>query len=80
MARIKKNIAVSESGFVFNAQRGESFTTNPIGAHIISMLRQDCNEQQIARSITDLYEVDLATAEKDVYDFLKVLHQSNLLD
>ena len=80
MARIKKNIAVSESGFVFNAQRGESFTTNPIGVHILSRLRTDSTERELAQSIVDLYEVDLATAEKDVYDFLKVLHQNNLLD
>jgi hypothetical protein len=80
MARIKKNIAVSESGFVFNAQRGESFSTNPIGVQILSMLRQECHEQEIARSIVDTYQVDFATAEKDVYDFLKVLHQNNMLE
>lgn len=80
MAKVKKNVAVSESGFVFNAQRGESFSTNPIGVQIMSMLRDEMSETDIAKSIVETYEVDYATAEKDVYDFLKVLHQSNILD
>jgi hypothetical protein len=38
--RIKKNIAISESGFIFNPAVGDSYSTNPIGAEIIKMLKE----------------------------------------
>ena len=31
---IKKNVAVSDSGMIFNPDTGETFTVNPIGADI----------------------------------------------
>jgi len=38
--RIKDNIAVSASGLIFNPDTGESFTVNPMGAEIISKLKE----------------------------------------
>jgi len=37
---IKKNIALSDSGFIFNPSTGESFSMNPIGLEIITMLKE----------------------------------------
>ena len=39
--KIKKNIAISDSGFIFNPSTGESFTVNPIGVEIITLLKED---------------------------------------
>ena len=33
--KLKKNIATSESGFVFNPSTGDSFSLNTIGAEIL---------------------------------------------
>ena len=38
---IKKNIATSEEGFLFNPGTGDSFSTNTIGGDIIALLKED---------------------------------------
>ena len=35
MMRLKKNIAVSDSGFVFNPTTGDSYSLNPVGKEIL---------------------------------------------
>ena len=36
--KIKKNIALSDTGFVFNPGNGDSFSVNPIGLEILKIL------------------------------------------
>lgn len=71
--RIKKNIAISESGFLFNPITGESFTVNPIGTEIIQMLSDGRSGDEISGAICDKYQVDRNTFEKDLADFLGML-------
>ncbi|MBK7410476.1 MAG: PqqD family protein [Saprospirales bacterium] len=78
--KLKNDVATSESGFVFNAARGESFTTNPIGVDIIRLLKEKKEIADILESLEQQYEIDAATLEKDLYDFLKILKQYNLLE
>jgi len=78
--KLKKNVAVSENGFVFNAARGESFTTNSIGAKILQLLQDGKTEEDIQATILEQYEIDSATCEKDVYDFIKMLVQFSLTE
>ena len=37
--KIKKNVAISESGYIFNPSTGDSFTVNPIGIEIFNMIK-----------------------------------------
>ena len=46
--KMRKNIAVSDSGFIFNPGTGDSFSTNPIGMEIISMIKE---EKKVLKSI-----------------------------
>lgn len=78
--RLKSNIAISESGFVFNAERGDSFSTNPLGVFILRGLQEGKSPAQIEEAIIRTYEVDAVTCDKDVYDFLKMLAQFNLIE
>ena len=39
--KIKKDIAVSDSGFIFNPATGESFNVNVTGAAIINHLKKE---------------------------------------
>jgi Coenzyme PQQ synthesis protein D (PqqD) len=78
--KLKQNIAISESGFVFNATLGDSFTTNPIGVSILNQVKEGKTRPQIVQHICSIYEVDDSTCEKDVYDFLNMLKQYNLVD
>ncbi len=78
--RLKKNIAVSESGFIFDPTSGESFTLNPVAMDIISLLKQGKNDKEIQKSLSDLYDVDEATLEKDYFQFLFLLNSNQLLE
>lgn len=70
---IHKNIAVSESGFVFNPMTGDSFSANPVGKDILQWLREEKTKDEIVRLLTKKYRIEKATAEKDLYDFMLML-------
>ncbi len=72
--RIKKNIALSDSGFIFNPSTGESFSVNPIGAEILTMLKEGKAKDDIKKSILEKYQTDDATFERDFYDFVNILN------
>jgi hypothetical protein len=71
--RIKKNIALSDSGFMFNPSTGESFSVNPIGVEILTMLREGKTNEQIKATIIDQYQIDAATFERDFDDFTNMM-------
>jgi hypothetical protein len=73
LMEIKKNIAISDTGFVFNPNNGDSFTLNPIGLEIVRLVQEGKGDQEIVDHITENYSIDSATVEKDVYDFKKSL-------
>jgi hypothetical protein len=70
---IKKNIAISDSGFIFNPNNGDSFTLNPIGVKILHYIKEGKTETEIRDLILEEYNVDAITLEKDIYDFSKSL-------
>jgi len=71
--QINKNIAVSQTGFIFNPITGDSFSTNPIGREIIAMLNEGKDQNTIQEELLKRYTVDEATLEQDITDFLQVL-------
>jgi hypothetical protein len=78
--KLKKNIAISESGFVFNPETGTSFTTNSLGVAILKQLKTKTSTEGIIASIIKNYEIDETTCEKDLEDFLRILSQFNLIE
>lgn len=78
--RIKTNIAVSETGFVFVPNTGDSFSVNPIGARIMGLIKEGKNDKEIKKALLNEFEADEATLEKDFYDFISQLKQYNLID
>ncbi|NOX84991.1 MAG: PqqD family protein [Chlorobi bacterium] len=78
--KIKKNVAVSDSGFVFNPTTGESFSVNPIGMKIVEMLKKETPTQEISNYILENYETDAPTIDKDLYDFIEMLKQYSLIE
>ena len=78
--KLRKNVAVSEAGLLFNPVTGESFSLNPIGAEILTLLREEKSEEQITRIILEKYSADESTFEKDYNDFILILHHHNLLE
>lgn len=78
--KIKKNIAISESGFVFNATNGDSFSANEIGAEVLRKLQEGKSLDEVTGAILEKYDIDSDTCEKDVYDFAKTLQQFKLAE
>jgi hypothetical protein len=78
--KIKKNIAISDSGFIFNPDTGESFTANPIGLEVLDYLKEGLEYERIKKQILEKYNSDKDTIEKDYHDFINMLNQFNLLE
>ncbi|HPW65562.1 MAG TPA: PqqD family protein [Salinivirgaceae bacterium] len=77
--RVRKNIAISENGFIFNPLTGDSFSVNETGVFILQKLKDGENEETIIRNLMDEYELDASTAEKDFNDFLSLLKSFQLV-
>jgi Coenzyme PQQ synthesis protein D (PqqD) len=78
--RLKKNIATSESGFIFHPGTGDSFSANPIAAEILLQLKDGTAPTDIKKNILAKYDVDTNMLEKDWDDFYAQLREANLLD
>ncbi|HLP71456.1 MAG TPA: PqqD family protein [Bacteroidales bacterium] len=78
--KLKKNIATSEAGLIFNPGTGDSFSVNGIGNVIFSRLRESTSRDEITDFLISRYEVDRMQLEKDLDDFISLLHDYNLLD
>lgn len=78
--RLKKNIATSESGFIFNPAMGDSYSANPIAADILLRLKEGLPQSDIKKYILDKYDVEPSQLEKDWDDFSNQLREANLLD
>lgn len=77
---IRKNVALSETGFVFNASTGDSFSLNPIATEIVNLLKSNNTVAAIKSILLEKYDTDEATLEKDLYDFVSMLRQHQLLE
>lgn len=78
--KMNKNIAISENGFLFNPVTGEPFSVNPIGAEIIGLLKEGRSPEQISKQLLPGLNIDEATFEKDLYDFIGMLKQYALIE
>ena len=76
---INKNIAISETGFIFNPLTGDSFSTNGVGQEILRKLQNNCSNQELEKHIEDVFSVDKNTISKDLTDFLMVLDSYQIL-
>jgi hypothetical protein len=77
---LKKNIATSESGFIFNPSTGDSYSANPIAVEILGLLKEGIAASNIKAQILDRYDVTNAQLEKDWDDFANQLKYANVLE
>jgi hypothetical protein len=78
--KLKKNIATSENGFIFNPSTGDSFSSNGIAAEILGLMKAGKTSPEIKQHILDNYEVDDAQLERDWEDWILQLKDANLLE
>jgi hypothetical protein len=78
--KLKKNIATSETGFIFNPSTGDSFSSNPIGSEILLMMKDNKSLPEIKKEILSRYDVESSQFEKDYDDLMAQLRDNNLLE
>ncbi|TFV94524.1 PqqD family protein [Algoriphagus kandeliae] len=78
MLKLKSNVAISESGFVFDAGTGDSFSLNATGLEIVQLIQAGKDFPEILKILSEKYEVDPESFERYYYDFVATLKQMNL--
>jgi len=78
--RLKKNIALSDSGFVFNPTTGDSYSLNRVGREILDYLSEGKSLDEITALMTAGYDIDAPGFEKYFFDFISMLRQFELLE
>lgn len=78
--RVRKNIATSDEGFIFNPTTGDSFSTNAIGTEIIVLMKKDMSASEVVEVITNKYDVDKVLFERDLEDFTMQLKEFSILE
>jgi uncharacterized protein YwgA len=66
---LKKNIAVSDSGFLFNPTTGDSYSLNDTGVAFLKLMQTGKSDDEIIASVSAEYNIDNITVEKDLSDF-----------
>lgn len=75
---VRKYIAISETGFIFNPLTGDSFSVNKTGLFVLRKLKAEENEETILKAFQEEFELDRNTAEIDLNDFLSMLKSYQL--
>lgn len=78
--KLRENIAVSESGFLFDPNSGESFSVNATGKQILRMMAKGISITEIEASILEEYDVDQKTFQRYMDDFSHTLRRFNLIE
>ena len=78
--KLKKNIAISESGFLFDPNTGESFNLNKTGRFILKMLAENKDENEIMEAVINKYEVEPQAYHRYMDDFEHMLRQFGIIE
>ncbi|NUM33637.1 MAG: PqqD family protein [Candidatus Brocadiae bacterium] len=69
-ARLKQ-IAISDSGFIFNPLNGDMFQANSTGLFLLEQCKQQKSIEDILSAFVEEFDVEKIEAEKDFDLFLK---------
>jgi len=78
--RVRKNIAISDEGFLFNPTTGDSFSTNSIGSDIVLLMKKDVLLSEVVDTICTKYDVDKTLFERDLEEYMLQLKDYSILE
>jgi len=64
-----QQLALNDSGFVFDPVNGRSFTANAIGLFLLRLLQKQYDMPALLSAVSEAFEVDAQTAERDITEF-----------
>ncbi len=79
MSNALQNLAISDSGFIFDPTSGATFTLNPTGLTVLLALRDGLSLSGIVARLSERFELLAGDAREDVLDFVQMLRQHGLL-
>lgn len=68
-----RDLAVSDSGFVFDPRTGATFSVNPTGLALLRGLMQGLERARLVGALDEGFEVDGADLDRDVDEFVEQL-------
>lgn len=74
-----RDLALSETGFVFDPYTGATFTTNPTGRCVLEGLREGLSRADIAARLRERFAVQQDDLENDVVEFVSLLRQQGVV-
>jgi hypothetical protein len=74
-----KDLAISESGFIFDPMSGATYSVNASGACIILALREGARRSEIVSRLRSSFTVDGADLDSDLGEFIRLLVQQGIL-
>jgi hypothetical protein len=77
--KLKKNIALSESGFIFDPSTGDSFSVNGTGLKILEYLKSGVDEAKIVKTLSEIFDADEKLIREDLDDFINHLKQLKMI-
>ena len=78
--KLKKNIATSDNGFIFNPATGDSYSSNEVGAEIIKMMKENLTVEEIKDRMQQRYDVEPSQLDRDWDDWILQLKDANLIE
>ncbi|WP_025270363.1 PqqD family protein [Hippea sp. KM1] len=72
-------LAINDEGFIFDPYTGNSYATNRTGILILNELKNGKSEEEIAKILSEKFNVEHSAALKDVTDFIEQLRSLSLL-
>ncbi len=73
------NLAVSETGFVFDPSTGATFTVNATGLVVLRALRDGASLTRIVEQLSEGFAEASRSARDEVLDFVQLLRGHGLL-
>ena len=74
-----KNLALSETGFLFDPATGNTYTLNESAVFILKALKDGKNPTDIAGALTAEFEVSEPQAHEDVSDAILQLKEAGFI-
>jgi PqqD family protein of HPr-rel-A system len=75
-----KDLAISDSGFVFDPFSGGTFTLNETGRTVLQALREGLSESEIIDRLRTDFDAVTPKVEEDVRDFVRTMTEYGLSD
>ena len=75
-----QNLAISDSGFIFDPTSGATFTLNPTGLTVLLALRDGLGLSAIVARLAERFDLLAGDTREDILDFVQMLRQHGLLN